>query len=751
MQRLLALSALTTLLFSVPVAADDEIIHQARWRTVDFNRAFVEDLVNPEGKTRWELSGIVLTDSWMRTIREVDGGGLSITDSRGVGSEPFVYGAAARDWWMPHLASTPRGEALVYDETAGPDTDRVSVRTKTLGSGWVFLPSGPRQVTLQRSYVQRARGGKSALRPDRVIYRWVDPRAGTVAEVWGRPGFDGSSIVEFEGAGAIEEVLRGGIGLKIYRTEIQSGLNERLVLGFDRMGTCTIGANACVENADCTGGGDDHCTVPISQVVTGAPATMGDVLAQASWNFGPNQLANSRYEIGTTTVAIGPTETCNDTQCGFDAATEMGRDDKNFVDPANAFITLSATEGVDNLTDYTIYLRGGVRHEGISTGALGESESRFCYSGTDTNGETRPEVPLWRFPHNDGEYYMQVGDSWGNTPVFSCEQSLFNHVCPSSCGLFCNLWISGCSGLPGEGQQASVIIDEGPVTLPSGHTFDALLSRQVVDFCTYLFNDCSGGGVAQVHQALYLWVVPNLGTVARMMSEQEEISDTTFTDLQETDVKYGLFPPVSISSTGQTDTTVSISWNPGSVTHHIDGYKVYWDTDSGTSSAYAFDSVTNAGQVNIVGTTATISGLAAGTDYFVTVTALADYANPSAGVTNTFESLLYPTTTGGSAPLPPELTSTTTGGLCTPTQEVTGVTADKLGVNTEFCWTASADPCVDGYEIIRAGTPESTGNYSTEEPDTGLVTCHTFAPNEGFFLILGKGTGGSGPWGHYGM
>ena len=89
MQRLLALTALTTLLFSVPVAAEDEIIHQARWRTVDFNRAFVEDLVNPEGKTRWELGGIVLTDSWIRTIREVDGGGLSISDSRRAGSEPL--------------------------------------------------------------------------------------------------------------------------------------------------------------------------------------------------------------------------------------------------------------------------------------------------------------------------------------------------------------------------------------------------------------------------------------------------------------------------------------------------------------------------------------------------------------------------------------------------------------------------------------------------------------------------------------
>ena len=46
----------------------------------------------------------------------------------------------------------------------------------------------------------------------------------------------------------------------------------------------------------------------------------------------------------------------------------------------------------------------------------------------------------------------------------------------------------------------------------------------------------------------------------------------------------GLFPPRSITSTGATDTTISISWDPGTVTHHIDGYKVYWDTDSGAST-----------------------------------------------------------------------------------------------------------------------------------------------------------------------
>jgi len=752
MQRLVVFSALTILVLGVPAAADGDAIHQARWRTIDFNKKLVEDLTQPEGKTRWEFGSAVLTDSWMRTIREVEGGGLSILDSRSATFEPIRYDAAARDWWLPHLSSASSGERLIYDAEAEGNTQRFSIRTKLLGSGWLFLPNGPRQVTLQRSLVKRAEGEGEIFEPYRMVYRWVDPRAGAVAEVWGRPGFDGASIVEFEGAAAVEEVIRGGIGLKIFSDEIDMPVGERLALGFDRMGTCTLGANSCVDNADCTAGGDDRCTVPISQVAAGAPATMGDLLA-GSWDFSSNQLANSRYEIGSTQVTIGPTETCNDTQCGFATSLVMGREDKNFSDPANAFITLSATQGEQRANDYTIWLRGGVRNEGISGGALGESESRFCYVGTDTNGDTRPEVPLWRFSNlqvggpDDGEYFMQLGDAWGNTPVFNCEESVFNHVCPNSCGLFCQLWISGCSALPGEGQQSSVVIDEGPVTLPSGHTFDALLVRQVVDFCTYLFNSCTGSGVAQVHQVIYLWVVPNLGTVARLMSEQEETSDTAFTDLQEIDAKYGLYPPRSITVTGATDNTVSISWDPGTVTHHIDGYKVYWDIDSGSVSPYAFNSVDNAGQVAVVGTTATISGLTAGTDYFVTVTALADYANPTAGVTNTYESLLPPRTTRGAGPLPPEVGATT---LCGPPGEVTFVTADEVGNDYQFCWTA-LEACTDGYEVIRADSPESAGNYSTEVLNTGDVTCHTFNPPDGYFLILGKGPAGTGPWGHYGM
>ena len=123
---------------------------------------------------------------------------------------------------------------------------------------------------------------------------------------------------------------------------------------------------------------------------------------------------------------------------------------------------------------------------------------------------------------------------------------------------------------------------------------------------------------------------------------------------------------------------IDVSWNPGNDTHRIDGHKIYWDTDSGASTDYAFNSVDNAGQVTFNGTMATISGLTPGTDYFVTVTSLSTYSHVSNGPTE-YESLLYPTQVSGdpSFVYPVEVQAQTTGGACTPTVEISGVNVDK--------------------------------------------------------------------------
>lgn len=756
MRSSIVLSALTFLCASVTTASEGRVVHEATWSTADLDQAQPADLVDPTGTTRWELEALVSSGRFTRTIREFEDGTLSVLDTRSAPPAALLYGAQAHDWWLPHLAAAHRSEPLQFAETGDRDSDLLFIRTRPLGSGWVFLPSGPREARLERAYVMRSAGGKAGFVAEQVVYRWIDPRAGVVAEAWGRPSPDGSAIVELQGATTIESLIQGGLPLKIYAQEIEVPNFERLTLGFDRRGKCTVGGNSCVDNGVCVAGGGDECKVPISEVTTVAHATMGDVIAASSWDFSPTQLADSRYEVGSTFAPINSAETCNYNQCGFATTANMGREDKNFNDTQDSFITLSAVEGEQRAGDYTIWLRGAVRWEGRS-GGLGEGESRTCNDGIDTNGDTRPEVPLWRFDTQDaGGWFMQSGDSWTHTP-FNCEQSVFNHICPASCGLFCPIWIQGCSGLPGQGTQASAIIKEGPVTTPSGHTINTLLVRQVVDFCVYLGNSC-GFEVDRVHQAIYLWVAPNLGTIARLMSGQNETSDTAFTHLQETDIKYGLFPPRSITSTGETAATIGIAWDPGTVTHHIDGYKVYWDTDSGASTPYAFDSVANPGQVSIVGTTATISGLTAGTDYYISVTALSDFTDVSTGVMTTYESLLFPTATASAgAPLPPELVATTTGGACTPTAEVTGLTLDKPGPCTlnncdvEFCWTASTDPCVDGYSVLASPTGNPV-DFAPLVPDTGLATCTTVdTTDKRFFLVVGKGTGGAGPWGHFGM
>ncbi|HET9480559.1 MAG TPA: hypothetical protein VFP98_02295, partial [Candidatus Polarisedimenticolia bacterium] len=183
-------------------------------------------------------------------------------------------------------------------------------------------------------------------------------------------------------------------------------------------------------------------------------------------------------------------------------------------------------------------------------------------------------------------------------------------------------------------------------------------------------------------------------------------------------------------------------------------YRIYWDTDSGSASPYAFDSVANPGQVAFAGTTATISGLTSGTTYYVTLTARSTFTDPSSLVQTTYESILYPTQVSGdpSFVYPTEAQGVTAGGGCTPTAEITGLTVDYATAGQlEFCWDVSTDPCVAGYRLLGAASPESSGGFATVA-DTGPVNCWTGSPPDGFFLVVGRGgSGGTGPWGHFGQ
>jgi len=208
-----------------------------------------------------------------------------------------------------------------------------------------------------------------------------------------------------------------------------------------------------------------------------------------------------------------------------------------------------------------------------------------------------------------------------------------------------------------------------------------------------------------------------------------------------------LLPPVSITAGAVTGTTVSLSWNPGNDTHRINaGYKVYWDTDPGSSSAYAFNSVANAGQVSFAGTSATISGLTPGTTYYFTVTSLSDFTDPASGIVTRYESIRYPTTVSGdpSFSYPAEVQATTSGGSCIPASAVSGLTVGKgTAPNIHVCWTALADPCVVGYDVYASSVPAFgiTGSV-------GLTTCWDGDPPPANLILLqvrARGTGGNGP------
>jgi hypothetical protein len=138
------------------------------------------------------------------------------------------------------------------------------------------------------------------------------------------------------------------------------------------------------------------------------------------------------------------------------------------------------------------------------------------------------------------------------------------------------------------------------------------------------------------------------------------------------------------------------------------------------------------------------------------VTSNATYANPSnPGVSTTYESLKYPTTISGdpSYAYPVEVQATTACAAShVPRIEVTGLTMAKTGGAIEICWDPVhvADPCIEGYRVLGAPTPESSTQFSTVA-DVGLTSCWSGNPANGYFLVVTHAGGGTGPWGHYGQ
>ena len=729
---------------------------------VDLSVPVPDDLRRPEGKSRWDLRETLIRKSFVRSLLETDDGialqdaveappygASSALDSRGTPYEITLYkddarpgdvldSDGARRWLFPGRFSgmlrPGAREALDFIEESDGSADRVRAEIETVGIGWVDLPSGPREVALQRVVLLRERPGAGGFVPDRLIHRWVDPRAGVVAEVARRPvaGDARAATGAITEATVLEQVLAGAATLKIYVQEIDTPAFSGVSYGWDRGAGTTI-----------------------SSLTPQGYATMGDLIAAGTWDFSGNTSGSA--EDASTGVPVTAAETCNAGQCGYNPGGAfpnriLSREDVTATG-GGLTKTNAVTEREARPADVTVWLRGGAQNEGVS-GSFGSGESRFCYASDD--GVTRTPVPLWRLPNQDAlGWYMQTGDpAWVGGP-FNCEQNIFNTVCGAG-GVIPRIWSKGCTGTSGvhAGTQSGQVLKGGVVTLPSGHTFNALLVKTVADFCVYAASSCSSlFKVDEVRTFVYLWQVPVIGTVVRLTSAQNVADGTSFSTVAGTDFAFGLFPPLGITVTGSTDTTVSLSWDPGHDTHRITGYKVYWGTSSGAGTPYPFDSMRNPGQASIAGTSAVISGLQPGTAYYVTVTSLSAFRDPSTGVTAVYESLLYPTQVSGDPAFvyPVEVRATTTGGTCIPTVEVSGLTVEYAspGPGIRICWQPASDPCLVGYEVLGATSPQAAANFSAIA-ETGLETCWTGDPSTGFFLVAARGTGGTGPWGAYG-
>ncbi|WP_154402780.1 fibronectin type III domain-containing protein [Nocardioides speluncae] len=166
--------------------------------------------------------------------------------------------------------------------------------------------------------------------------------------------------------------------------------------------------------------------------------------------------------------------------------------------------------------------------------------------------------------------------------------------------------------------------------------------------------------------------------------------------------------PSGLRSTGTTANSVSLSWTASTDNVGVTAYDVY------NGSALA---------TTVTGTSATVSGLTANTDYTFTVKARDAAGNTSAASS----SVTARTQTGdpGGDDEPP----TTPGGL-----RSTGVTSTSVSLS----WDASVDNVgVSGYDVFR-GTTLATSSTSTSATVTGLT------PNTDYsFTVQAKDAAGN--------
>jgi hypothetical protein len=619
---------------------------------------------------------------------------------------------------------------------------------------------------------------------------------------------------------------------------------------------CDDNTTICADNADCTGIGtgtcntnpcnppNENCGVKVEDMTSGAPVeqTIWELVCDpvtlpsgtdcqtgvalpgttVSWDFSHFNTTTYSDLSGTAstfqvidTVEFAPGGD-NSGDCGFNPGgahpeRSLNREDKNPSDMVNFVPTLQSNERVDGVMvcddgsictasspdcdgigdgickdNATIWLYATVRYDGIEGAALGEGESRLCM--TDDDGTDRTEVPLWRFPNLDADgYYMELGDPRWTHTVFDCEPIV---QAPAV--------VNARADNPDfEGRQSGEVVNEGLVKLPSGHQFKALVVRSVVEYDVAInFIIQCALDVDDVRTVIYMWQVPHLGTVTRLQSDKVAPDLHTFTHLSEVDVKFGLFPPLTLNAGPVTGSTIDVSWNPGDITTHIDDYRVYWGQESGGAcsiggedctddhpgagvcsagktccssvgavcNSYERDSVNDPGMITFnsgctlaPGDTecATIDSLDPGTTYYVTVTSRDAFVNPSSSVTTTYESLLYPTQVPAHpVDLPIEVSATTSGGAdagAVPDGDDrpgTQLTASRSGNMVTLSWGTSCLAGDTDYGVYEGAL--GSGNLAQVTCSTGNQTSWgPFLPEAGdrFFVVVPSNGTAEGSYG----
>jgi len=681
------LSVLVCCLFvaTLSMAASDG--RRPRMVSLDPGSALPMDLVEPEDKSSWDLSSVSLANPSPSNV------------------EPALDDAFPRP-----------------------------VQWVNVAKGEVTLPWGTLEVTLQRGLAGYDRT---------LIHRFFDPRLGVVAQISGPATIDGLARTSVDAASILSAGVDDAASLKLYVDEVNTpnagSPGAMLNLGWDR--------GPAVNVASLLGN---------NQGVT----LMSHVIALDYWDFAPN---TSGTNVAQVSVTLAAGESCNTGRCGYDLGDKLGRQDRG-----NGRRNNQITELQDRTpTDFTIWLRAGAQSEGVNL-AFGNGETGFCWQGADSTARPRKEVPLWRFSQQDGDgWFFDAPEAW-TSATFACEQTLWNQVCQAakSCGV-CFLEpylfrVKPCvDGVEGtfSGTQGADVLKGGVVKLPSGHRVNALLVRQVAEFCVYsggggIFSDDTGcvNVLDRVRTLVYLWQSPHIGTTVLLQTNPLQAAPedkVSFSQLHETNINYGLFPPESIAVRQVGANSVQLWWDVGNVTSHVKDYKIYWDTDSGAATPYANSTV-------VAGPPATVAGLDPATTYYFTVVTRSDYTNPSTAVVTTMESLLFPKQVHGDPGFvyPVEVHATTTGGACavsaqvehlllgkTVGQPLTAASAADGGV--QFFWDPATDPCIDAYEVTWAGASPLPGGFGSIAQTIG--NAWTGDPPFGFFLIHGRGTGGIGP------